>query len=123
MKIIDKTCIVCPKGCKLTIEEVNHNDREIKVSGNGCSRGVEFAKAEMYNPMRTLQTTVKTTFKDCERLPVRTASSIPKDMMFKVMKEAKNVVIVEPLKMGDVVLKNVSGTGVDLIASQSIRLN
>lgn len=123
MSAIIKTCIVCPKGCQLTIEEINKDERIINVSGNQCKRGEAFAKEEMYSPKRTLQTTVKTAFPDFERLPVKTSDSIPKDMMFDVMKIAKKVIIKKPIKIGDIVAENVLGTGVDLIATASININ
>ena len=51
------TCIVCPRGCTLRIEE---RDGRFTVTGNACKRGEQFATAEMTCPTRTLCTTVRT---------------------------------------------------------------
>ena len=53
------TCIVCPRGCTLRIEE---RDGRFTVTGNACKRGEQFATAEMTCPTRTLCTTVRTAF-------------------------------------------------------------
>lgn len=118
-----KTCIVCPKGCQLMIEEIDAEKLHIAVEGNGCKRGISFAQEEMYNPKRTLQTTVQTAFKEYERLPVKTSDSIPKDKMFDVMKIAKDTLVDKPVNVGDIVAEKISGLNVDLIATASIKLH
>lgn len=55
-------CIECPNGCELEVEKVNG---EITVRKNRCKRGVDFAKAELLNPKRTISSTVKTVFSRC----------------------------------------------------------
>lgn len=122
MKEMNKTCIVCPKGCQLSIKEIDADKQIIEVSGNQCKRGAAFAKEEMYNPKRTLQTTVKTIYKEHERLSVKTSESIPKDLIFDIMKIAKGVVVEKPIKVGDVVSENILDTGVDLVATSNIRI-
>ncbi len=114
-----KTCIVCPKGCRLVIETGDG----IKVSGNGCKKGEQFAIEEMTHPVRTLQTTVETAFKYCRRLPVRTSAPIPKNMMIEAVKEAKKIKVNKKLKMGDTVLDDILGTGISFVASKSVDLS
>lgn len=116
-----KTCIVCPKGCQLVIKEVDGENQKIEVEDNGCKRGIDFAQEEMYNPKRTVQTTVKTVFKDYERVSVKTSVSIPKDRMFDVMKIAKATTVDFPINVGDVVAENILGLGVDLVATAGIK--
>ena len=48
-------CIVCPKGCRLTVDEFNG----YKVTGNACQRGAAYGYKELTNPTRVLTTTVK----------------------------------------------------------------
>ncbi|WP_102399009.1 DUF1667 domain-containing protein [Haloimpatiens massiliensis] len=110
-------CIVCPNGCNLTIEGDKNN---WVVSGNKCKRGEAFAINELTNPMRTICTTVKTNFKNVPVLPVRVSSDIPKDMIFKVMEEINKVIIMSPIGRGDVVIKDVLGLKVDVIATSNI---
>ncbi len=109
---MDMVCIVCPRGCRMKIEGG-------VVSGNFCKKGESFAIAESTCPMRTVCTTVKTDFPSMPVLPVRTAGEIPKDKIGELMKLANSVIIKKKIKCGDVVLSNVVGTDVDLIATAS----
>ena len=108
------TCINCPIGCELTAEK---DGEEIKVTGNTCRRGEEYAISEMTAPKRILTTTVRAD--DGSLIPVRTRTAIPKEKLFDAMKETELLRITLPVKAGDVVLGSIVGTGVDLIASVS----
>ena len=107
-------CIVCPNGCLLKIDE-----KTLKVEGNKCKKGEEFAISELTAPKRTLTTTVKTAFKDVPVLPVRVSGEIPKDKIFDVMKEINKTVVDKTVKRGETVIKNVLNLGVDVIATSS----
>lgn len=111
-------CIVCPTGCRLTAE-VDGNGT-ITVTGNGCKRGIDFAKNELTCPTRSLTTTVRTSFADVPVLPVRTAGEIPKEQIGDAMKAVNAIVVSQPLGVGDVVVKNLLDTGIDLIATSDI---
>ncbi|HZJ78468.1 MAG TPA: DUF1667 domain-containing protein [Clostridia bacterium] len=110
-------CIVCPRGCKLLIEEKNGT---INVKGNTCKRGKAFAVSEMTNPQRTICSTVKTVFSQVPVLPVRVSADIPKDRIFDVMKQINKTVLKERIGRGDAVIKNVLGLNVDVIATSSM---
>ncbi len=110
-------CIVCPNGCALNVEQ---NGETMTVSGNKCKRGEEFAVTEMTKPMRTICSTVKTNRADIPVLPVRVSADIPKDKIFAVMNEINGVTVTEPLRRGDIVIKNVLGLGVDVIATSDV---
>ena len=114
---MDMICIVCPMGCKLSVEM---KDENILVQGNNCKRGEEFAKSEIINPVRTLTTTVKTIFKEMPLLPVRTDGEIPKGKVFDAMKVLNKVVIDYEVNCGDVILENIIGSGCNVIATNSI---
>lgn len=111
----DFICIVCPRGCSLHVEE---ND-EIKVSGNSCKRGEEFAKEEVTDPKRTLTTTVKTTSSSSPTLSVRSSSPLPKRLFFDIQKILKNIIIDRPVKRGDVIIDNILSSGCDIIATEN----
>lgn len=111
---MELVCIVCPKGCRMTIDENG------TVSGNTCKKGEGFARSEMACPMRTVCSTVKTTFDSLPMLPVRTAGEIPKTKIAEFMSLISSVVVDKKLQRGDVVIKSVLGTGVDVIATESI---
>ena len=119
---VTKVCIVCPKGCELTIKEIDPKAKELEVTGHGCNRGIAFAQQEMYDPMRTLQTTVLTAVQGFARIPVKLSGSVPKAMIFRIMKVVKKTVVDKVLKVGDVVVEDIAGTGVDLIATTDMTL-
>ena len=110
-------CIVCPKGCSMRIEE---KDGNYTVSGNTCKRGAEFAISEMTCPMRTICSTVRTTFSDVPVLSVRVSAEIPKDRIFDVMGEIRKVRLDQPVRRGEPVIRNVLGLGVDIIATSDL---
>lgn len=94
--------------------------KDIKVTGNSCKRGLQFALSEMTEPKRTICTTVKTVFPEVPVLPVRVSAEIPKDRIFDVMKEINKVCVDKKVDRGEPVLKNVLGLGVDIIATSAV---
>ena len=114
MKLV---CINCPRGCNLNVENING---EIKVTGNFCPRGEKYAINELTNPLRTLTTTVAIKSINYERLPVISSAPLPKDKVMDAVKALKNVEVKAPIKMGDVIVSNIIGLDVDIIASKSI---
>ena len=111
-------CIVCPVGCRLQVDE--RPDGEIIVMGNGCNRGVPYAKKELTNPTRVITSTVKIKGGIHKRLPVKTSTDIPKGMNFDVMKELEAIEVTAPIKVGTVLIKNVLGTGADIVATRDM---
>ena len=94
-------CITCPAGCKLLAELTP--DGGVTVTGNTCKRGVDFALAELTNPMRTLCSTVRTAFADCPMIPVRTDREIPKEKIMEVMRLLTGVIVNKKTVCGDIV--------------------
>lgn len=113
----EMTCIVCPNGCKL---EVTINEDQIMVQGNLCARGEQFAVTEFKNPMRTISSTVATTFPAVPALPVRVSGEIPKGEIFHVMEAIHQVVIDQVVGRESVIIQNVCNLGVDVIATSNI---
>lgn len=109
-------CIVCPRGCRLTVDEENG----CKVAGNACPRGAEYGKNEILNPVRTLTTTVRIESENMKLCPVRTAKPIPKGKMFEAVKTLNAVSLKAPVKTGDIALKDILGTGADVIVTRDI---
>jgi CxxC motif-containing protein len=107
------TCIVCPNGCRLSVEKEGEG---FAVSGNLCRRGEDFARNEMTNPMRTVTSTVKTAFA-MPALHVRTSGEIPKGKIGELMRLLAGVTVARPAGVGDVVVKDALGLGVDIIAT------
>ncbi len=113
------TCITCPIGCKLEIILEKGKLREI--SGNKCKRGKDYAKSECLNPVRTLTTTVKVNNKDeLNMLPVKSEKPLQKGILNKCMEVINNLCIQGPINIGDIVIKNVLSTGINIIATKNI---
>jgi len=110
-------CITCPTGCRLTVES---RDGEIEVQGNGCKRGADFAEAEIVNPMRSLTTTVRTTFPGVPVVSVRTDGEIPKGKIREAMNALSKVVIRHEVDCGDTVLEDIVGSGVRVIITSDV---
>ena len=110
----DLICIVCPRGCHL------HVDDELNVTGNTCKRGAIYGYNEVTSPTRMITSTVKIEGGALNRLPVVTSSPIPKDKIFEVMKEINKASVKAPVHIKDVVIKDVLGLGVDILASRNI---
>ena len=111
------TCTVCPMGCYLVVSKVNG---EYKVEGNTCKRGAKYGVEEVTNPRRVITTTVKLNGGYLNLLPVKTNDSVPKELMFDIMKLLDNVEVNAPVSVGDVIVKDVLGTGVDVVSAKSM---
>ena len=111
-------CIGCPLGCVLTVEM---NGKEVvNVTGNTCPRGKAYAEKEMTNPTRIITTSVRVLRGDKAVVSCKTKSDIPKEMMFDVVRTLKEVVVQAPVNIGDVLLENVAGTGVAIVATSNV---
>ena len=111
------TCIVCPRGCQMvvTLDE----GKVIGVEGNFCKRGATYANDECTNPRRTVTSTVRCL--DGSIVSVKTESTIPKEKMFEVMAEINSAHPSGDLRIGDVVVRNVCNTGVNVVATSNSR--
>ena len=111
-------CIGCPMGCHLTAEI--ENGVVTRVTGNTCRRGEDYAKKECVAPMRTVTGTVALRGGRLPVLPVRTNGDVPMEKVLAVAEALRSAVAQAPVRAGDVVLRNVCGTGVDIIAVKSM---
>lgn len=107
------TCIICPRGCTLTAELDGKS--VTSVSGNLCLRGKVYAVDECTHPVRTVTTTARTA--DGGLVAVKTATPIPKEMMFECMAAINAVTVPLPVHVGDVILPDVCGSAI--VATQS----
>lgn len=117
---METICIVCPIGCRLSIIKDETSLDGYVVSGNQCKRGERYGILEMTNPTRVITSTIKINNTHLKRLPVKTNGAIPKDMNFKCMELINSLEIEAPIKVGEVIIKNILGTEIDLVASRSM---
>lgn len=118
MNIMELTCIGCPLGCPLTV--TMKENEVVEVKGNTCPKGAIYAKKEVTNPTRIVTSTVRVTGGTSPMVNVKTVSDIPKDKIFACAEALKSVVLTAPVKIGDVVLENVVGTSVNVVAARNI---
>ncbi|MBL8967369.1 MAG: DUF1667 domain-containing protein [Spirochaetaceae bacterium] len=129
-------CITCPMGCHLTVEKVA--DGELSVSGNRCPRGVVYAREELFAPKRTVTATARAA-RACSgeaacapsgearlggaprRVPVRSTAAFPKDKVPALLEAIYALEVELPVESGKVLLADALGTGIDVIATRSIR--
>lgn len=113
-------CIICPNSCEM---EVEYSGDEIKgITGNICDKGEEYVRKELFCPERGLTTTVKIRNGSLPLVSVKTSKTIPKELLMKIMKELSRVEVEAPVKIGDVLIKNILDTKADIIATKNISL-
>ena len=113
------TCIGCPLGCALTA--VFAGDRW-EISGYTCKRGLEYAGKELTTPERTVTSTVRVTGGAVRVVPVRTASDVPKASVPGVMEAINSITVSAPIAIGDVLMADIAGTGVALVATKAVKV-
>lgn len=110
-------CIVCPRGCHLSVDE----EHGYAVSGNRCKRGEEYGRQELISPMRVITSTVRISGAACVRCPVKTDRAIPKSLMRDAMAMLDTVELSAPAAVGDRVIENILGTGANFVVTGNIR--
>lgn len=109
-------CIVCPKGCRLHVDEEN----DYAVTGNACPRGAVYGHGEIKNPTRVLTSTVKIDGALYRRCPVKTDGVVPKGKLMEIMKLLNAVELKSPVQIGQVVIENVAGTGANVVVTKDL---
>lgn len=112
------TCIGCPMGCALHVEM--ESGAVVSVAGNTCPHGQSYAEKECVRPERTVTSTVPVVGGVFRMAPVRTAKDIPENLVFAAMRQIHAACLYAPVRAGEVVVKNVAGSGVDLVATRNI---
>ena len=74
----------------------------------------------MLLPVRILTSTVKLEGADQPLLPVRSEKPVPKELLADCMKVLKAVDVKAPVKRYDVIVENICGCGVNIVASDSV---
>ena len=111
-------CIGCPMGCPIVVKM--EEGKVISVTGNTCPRGDAYARKEVTDPTRIVTTTVRVADGKVPMINVKTEHDIPKDKIFACIASLRGVTIKAPVHIGDVVLENVAGTGVNIVAAGNV---
>lgn len=111
-------CTACPKGCMLKV--LMEGDEVVKIEGNTCRKGQDYARAEIFDPRRTVASTVRVSGGLHPLLPVYTASPVPKPAIRKVLQAIREVELAAPVAANSVVLEDAAGTGIAILASRDM---
>lgn len=108
-------CVMCPRGCRLRVDAESG-----AVAGNLCARGASYGLTEAADPVRVVTSTAAVRGGVYPRCPVKTSRPVPKAKMLAAVRALAGVVLEAPVREGDVVLRNVCGTGADFIATRGL---
>ena len=111
-------CTVCPRGCHITVD--GDGKKAVSVEGYGRKRALTYAEPEYSNPVRILTTTVKVDGNENELLPVRSNQPVPQGKLFACMEIIKKTSVKLPVKRYDVIINDICGTGVDIVATKDM---
>lgn len=114
----DLTCIGCPLGCSITV--TMENGEVTSVTGNTCPRGDAYARKEVTNPTRIVTSTVRVKGGVLPMVSCKTKSDIPKGKIFDITKALEAVEVNAPVHIGDVLVTDIAGTGVEIVATKEI---
>jgi CxxC motif-containing protein len=110
-------CVGCPLGCRLQVE--TRDQTVTAVRGQQCARGKAYAEDEVLRPRRMITALVAIPGSHIP-LSVRTRAAIPKDLILSCLREIRALKVTLPVQIGDVLLPDILGTGVDLIATRDL---
>ena len=109
-------CIVCPISCKVGAE---WSETELlSIERQQCKLAWDYVRSEIFDPRRTVTSSVLVEGADLPLVSVKTDSPVPKHMMLDVMDYLANVVVQAPVAMGDVIVPDVLGTGCNIVATR-----
>jgi len=113
------TCIVCPIGCKILVKTDGKNFEVC--NGNKCIKGIEYARAEALNPKRMLTSSVLVKNGDWPLVSVKSSRPVPKNRISQVLNEIKKARINAPILLGQILIKNVANTKINIVATKSVK--
>ena len=117
--VLDRlTCVLCPVGCELEIRKDEAG--ELDVQGNQCDKGLPFAVEEILHPKRNLATSIPIRNTAAKMVSVRLSGRVPREMIFPILAEIARLRPEAPVRRGQVLIADVLGTGVDVIATRTV---
>ncbi|HEX7425126.1 MAG TPA: DUF1667 domain-containing protein [Terriglobales bacterium] len=112
------TCVVCPTSCLVNAE---WNSTELlRTDHSQCKLAWDYVRGEIFDPRRTVTTTVRVDDGDLPLVSVKTDPPVPKGTVFEVMQHLAQVVVTAPVNIGDIVVTDVLGTGSNIVATKKI---
>jgi len=112
-------CVVCPRGCEIEVEI--QKGKIIKITGNQCIKGIDYVKQEIEEAKRIVISVVKVKHGDFPTVSVKTNRPVPKKLIPAVMKKLARAEVKAPIKIGQIIIKNVIDTGVNVVATRPVK--
>jgi CxxC motif-containing protein len=116
-------------GCRLTVTW--EDESAIVITGNKCAKGESYAREEILAPKRVVTATIpvapprESTFEQAlppaRRLPVKTSAPLLKEHIPALLNQVYQMEITGPVSCGQVLLSDFAGTGVDLVATRTLK--
>ncbi|WP_298562900.1 DUF1667 domain-containing protein [uncultured Phascolarctobacterium sp.] len=114
-------CIMCPLGCEMTV--TIEDGAVTGVTGNTCPRGPKYAHDEVVAPKRMLTSTVRVNGGLLPLVSVVSKNTLPKERILDCAAALRQVIIEAPVSEGQVIVENILGLGVDIVASRSMEVH
>ena len=111
------TCTGCPMGCQVTVTRGPGGDWQM--TGAQCPRGEHHARQEMTNPVRPLTTLVPVRGSKIP-LCVKTSEPVPKSLFWDAINHIHQLDLACPIHSGDILVENLLGTGIAVIATRNL---
>ncbi len=112
------TCIVCPISCKIRFK-TDGTHFEI-IDGNKCIKGIDYARNEALDPRRMLTSLALVKNGKWPLVSVKSSKPVPKNKVFSILEEIRKTIVNAPINSGQIIIKNVANTGINILATKSI---
>jgi len=113
------TCIVCPLGCRIRI--VHSKDAIQRIEDYQCEKGKDYAVQEIFNPVRTLTTTMMVRNGQLPLVSVKTSKPVPKDRIFDIMDTIAGLELEAPLAIGEILVEDILGLNANIVATKHVK--
>lgn len=117
-EIHEIVCILCPVGCRIIVEI--EDGEVVRIDDAGCERGKDYSLQEIRSPVRDFFTTIRVADGKMPLVSVRSTEPIPKNMLMPCAAELAKRVIPAPVRIGDIIIKNIMKLGADIIATKDV---
>ena len=113
-------CLRCPRGCEISTTLDGYGGI-VEIFGNVCKLGRDYAEAEITNPLRILPTSVRVRGGVRPLVPVWTPRPIPKGHLMDLARATRDIELQAPVAIGQVVIQDWQGLGIDLVTSAAVQ--
>jgi CxxC motif-containing protein len=111
-------CDLCNKRCVI---DIHKDENDYIYEGNGCDKGMEYCEKHMKSSYRIFTTVVRIKGNgNCNVVPVKSNKPIDMSLWMECSKALGRIYVGLPIKIGDVICKNIANSGVDIVCTKNI---